>query len=66
MWTKDQLAKFRRGLAVAQKHKDRLDRLAKLAESSPQFADAVAQLRTRRDHLETLSAAALEMEQSDG
>lgn len=61
MWSKDQIAKFRRALDTAAKHKDALEKLAALAQLSPDLAETIRQLQTRRDYLETVASAALAM-----
>lgn len=61
MFTPQQLAKFRKALAVVQKHGPALDKLEQIAKHSPQFADIVRDLRTRADYVDTVAKIALEI-----
>lgn len=59
MWTRTQVATFQRALATAEKYDEPLRRLEQIAQYAPAFADRVRQLRTLRDTLHQISAAAL-------
>lgn len=65
MFTPQQLAKFRKALAVVQKHGPALDKLEQIAKHSPQFADIVRDLKTRAEYVETVSKVALEIGTGD-
>jgi hypothetical protein len=59
VFNKDQVRKFRQALATAASHKEALDKLAELARVSPEFAESIRDLQTRREYLETVSKTCL-------
>lgn len=66
MFSKDQVSRFRKALSVAEASRAKVEQLAKIAAHSPQYREAVEQLRTRVDMLATLSQTALEVSAESG
>lgn len=62
MWNKSQVATFERVVSSCREREERLRALERLAESSPQFADRVAEIRARHDLAKTLAEVALTLQ----
>lgn len=65
MWNKTQLAAFERVVASCREREPKLVALETLAQSAPQFADRVAEIRARHDHARTLAEVALQLQRDD-
>lgn len=59
MFTPDQLKKFRSALAAAQANRAMVARLSELAKLSPEFAQALDDIRIRSEYVENVSSVAL-------
>lgn len=59
MFSKEQVSRFRKALAVAEAAESKVEALAQIAAHSPQYRESVEQLRTRVEMLRTITQTAL-------
>lgn len=59
MFTKAQVQSFSKALAGAEKYEPMIERLAQIAERSPQFKDRIDALRVKLEHAKAVAQIAL-------